>query len=183
MKIITIMIIFLFITTSCSLVNFDYDVSSKGQIDKILICNLVTGIPDSFKNNLMSQLNDTLANSFDDITERVKKEDVWPAESIIVKKLSLEQTDIPSTTSSSNTLGIIETLKIYISLKDDTNKILLASVKNDNRKATELNFETSNDNIIDYIDKGFKLTIDVGIADCPSENIGFNNNMTVNINL
>jgi len=183
MKKLILIISFLFIATSCSLINFDYDVSSKGQIDKVLGCNLLIGVPDSFKNNLMSQLNDTLANSFDDIIEKVKKEDTWPAESIILKKLSLEQTDIPNSKSSSNTLGLIKSLKIYISLGNDDDKILLAETENNDTKSTKLVFETSNKNIIKYIDKGFKLTIDVEITDCPSENIKFNNNMTVNINL
>jgi len=176
------------LTVSCGLIEFDFSTSAKGKIKKPDFCPPQTGvfeIPQAFKEHLTSQLNDVISNSFDDIIAEVKKQDTWPADEIILTKLSMEQTSIPSSPASYSTLGFISELKIYISLDDGSDEFLFASVKNSDDKARKLVFDVADKtkNIINYIDKGFKIRIDSKLRDCPSEDIAFKNNLTVHIKL
>ncbi len=171
---------------SCGLIEFDFDTSTKGKVEKPSICPPSIGdfeIPAEFKEALTSQLNDVISNSFDDIIKEVKKQDTWPADSIVLKKLNMVQTNIPNSVSSSNTLGFISEMNIYISLKDGSKEISFADIKNTDTKATVLKFNIINKNIISYIDKGFKLRIDSKLRDCPSQDIDFDNKITVHVKL
>ncbi len=180
------LLIALLLTVSCGLIEFDFDTSKKGKIEKLDLCPPHVAdfdIPSEFKESLIQQLNSNLANSFDDIIEEVKEKDTWPADEISLKKLSLVQKDIPASPNSSNTFGFISEMKIYISLKDGSKEMFFAEVKNTDSIATTLKFTVSDKDIINYIDKGFKLRIDSKLRDCPNEDINYTNKMTVHIKL
>jgi hypothetical protein len=170
---------------SCGLIEFDFDTSTNGQIDKVTFCpTTITQImPDSMKENMSNQFNSMMDKSFNDIIAKVKDQDTWPADDVRIKKLSLEQTNIPEILQTSNTLGFVKTIKIYISYQDDTEEILFASLKNEDSKATKLTFEMEDQNIINYIDKGFKIRIDSSVIDCPSMDILIKANITSHIKL
>jgi hypothetical protein len=170
---------------SCGLIDFDFDADSKGKIERIVMCppGVSSMIPDELKNNLTDQFNNIISNSFDDIIKEVKKQDTWPADEISIKKLVLKQINPPSHPETSTTLGLISSLKIYISYKDDSGEFLLASIKNSDDKAQELIFDTDKKNIVDYIDKGFKLKIDASVRDCPAVDIDFKSIVTAHIKL
>lgn len=171
--------------SSCSLVNFDYDTTTTGQFNKVTFCpnDATRFMPASMKENMNNQMNSMMSSSFDDVIAKVKKQDTWPAESVKIIKFSLEQTNIPSSLDSSDTLGFISTVKIYISYEDDSNEILFASTENQDTKATKIIFKMENKNIVDYIDKGFKIRVDSTIRDCPSIDILIKGKITANINL
>jgi len=169
---------------SCGL-SFDISNESDATVKKVELCNTIVSdlTPQEFKDGLFSIFNDFFNESFTKIVSEVKKKDTWPANEVVLKSLSLNQKNIPSEVKSSNSLGIIKSANIYIKYKDSEEKKLLASVSNTKINATVLKFTTEPINLVNYIDKGFDIEVDVDARSCPAENIDFTSSFVANVTL